>query len=1552
LIRCVVFDFDMTLVDSSQLKPSMDGSKWGEVFRNLHKTSVYSGVKEALNELHDLGIECAIASNAPKGYIEKILKYHKINFSYILGYHDVTMKKPSPESLEKCISHFNIQSNECVYIGDNETDYLTANNAGVKFFGVEWGEFAHLQISKFSYFDFVKDVLGLVDTSLEDNVINNDFIVNQKNHYYIGYYDGKIKNKVLDFKDDKNNGLKQWSLLLNEIAEYLPKVDIVLRALGHNELVTKKNNLCTLSEIIAKKIGADYLPSFLKKSQATLKSTKLSRPQRYSQINGLYESSNDFQSKKDISFLIVDDVFTTGATTNEIARALHQTHPNAKIYIFTLVKTLLSRDSHQSIYQNKRLLKLFDIVSEKQSLVLGDKFKDKVSKSFSANYSNTNHNFIVQNISSYSVVSESERSKYLPAIYILKNMLQRGKPSLFSRFLQSKLGNINFDHFDSCENALIDHKNLNWHRIIKGDTASNFIPAKKFYDELIGKYLGEFSFIKNLIIPEVKLFDITQVYVESLYNQYVDFYLPQAALIIEIDGQQHIANQQNDNFRDSYARKYGVETLRLTTSEISTENKSFQDKMKWLISFLEKEVISGKQRVKDKTKAITLGDYKQSVLKNRDYSAPNLVATAIMRLQIVLLELLESGDLTLTDHWNFEIKCRDTKDFAEFAIEDISLWLSNLLSLQNIEFAPIKYSIKYLDEKDAFSSKNTLKIDFSLCQRFTDEFQTNPDIIYVRTHYLDEYKVYNSDDSNSINGVEYRDYDHFQLSTSAPIKYSFKLGDGSPHQASLEFFLENLFLPNIENVSFREGQLGIITSALMRNDTIGLLPTGSGKSICYQLAAILQPAVSFVVCPIKSLMYDQKIDLDSVKIERTNFISSDQTAAEKERVQSEFSRGKYFFIYISPERFQSKAFRQELLKLNNFSTFAYAVIDEVHCLSEWGHDFRISYLNLANAINKFAPDSTYIGLTATASVNVLKDIQSEFHINDVNVKTPLKFTREELYFDVINDQGNKDEALKKLAWRLKLKWQQEPENKRKCGIIFTPHVNGDKGCHPLAGSLSTELNEEVHYYSGSVPKDFGNPIMSNGEFELYKKKVQKGFKSNDYHMLTATKAFGMGVNKGNIAFTIHYGMPGSMEALYQEAGRAGRDKLQFVDEPADCVVLLSPENYTKINELWSPDITVEELKKHQVTLKNSKSDINTNLFMFLNGLDTINDDFKLLKLLYRTYYHHDGDLTQIIDSKVLSFEKSKVQKAIYRLVQIGIVSDWTVDNFYSGTYEVEFVRHGEQTVKIALEETIHKYDSDFKISNLLENPTGRFKTLVKMRWDNKFTELEFYFVVLLLWSYEHFAYNRRQSLKNVYEQCLSLSNGNITNSEFKIALENYFRFNESSYLLQHIADNPHEFERWFDVFYETKEDDVSEDILTTSELNAVKDQLSRFLESYMSNVGLNFISGVIRLILDDFDDPDGRNRLTSSLIVINDYSEHDRLKIIEQLLKIITPQLSDKNKNELTMTMHEVFDDENILRVLNSHLNDEFSLSTLLEYKLNKIKGLTSLMKDTVCQFH
>lgn len=247
-------------------------------------------------------------------------------------------------------------------------------------------------------------------------------------------------------------------------------------------------------------------------------------------------------------------------------------------------------------------------------------------------------------------------------------------------------------------------------------------------------------------------------------------------------------------------------------------------------------------------------------------------------------------------------------------------------------------------------------------------------------------------------------------------------------------------------------------------------------------------------------------------------------------------------------------------------SFAYAVIDEAHCLSEWGHDFRTSYLNLANTIGRFAPSAIYIGLTATASVNVLKDIQTEFDIPDDFVRTPMDFTREELSFHVIDDKGRKVDAAVELVSEMERKWNSDGEYGNKAGIIFTATVNGSKGCHSLAGRISTLLNMDVRYFSGSAPK---MGVLQGEAFDRYKRQVQDDFKENKYRLLTATKAFGMGVNKGNIAYTVHFGIPGSMEALYQEAGRAGRDKKLFKEVPADCYVLLTKEpNSAILDKIW------------------------------------------------------------------------------------------------------------------------------------------------------------------------------------------------------------------------------------------------------------------------------------------------------------------------------------------------------------------------------------------------
>jgi len=183
-------------------------------------------------------------------------------------------------------------------------------------------------------------------------------------------------------------------------------------------------------------------------------------------------------------------------------------------------------------------------------------------KEYSANYSYSNHNFVIQNLKGERISNE-----YLPAFCILKNILQRGKPTLLSTYLQGELGHLHKDKDFQKAYPLIDREQPNWERTIRGDEKGNYYPAKKFFEELIPKYLSEYKFIQQLIIPEIKIEDITQVEVDEYVNQQVDFYLPQAYLIIEIDGSQHKHNNDQDIIRDSHTANYGILTVRITTSD-------------------------------------------------------------------------------------------------------------------------------------------------------------------------------------------------------------------------------------------------------------------------------------------------------------------------------------------------------------------------------------------------------------------------------------------------------------------------------------------------------------------------------------------------------------------------------------------------------------------------------------------------------------------------------------------------------------------------------------------------------------------------------------------------------------------------------------------------------------------------------------------------------------------------------------------------------------------------------------------------------------------------
>ena len=194
-------------------------------------------------------------------------------------------------------------------------------------------------------------------------------------------------------------------------------------------------------------------------------------------------------------------------------------------------------------------------------------------KKYSANYTYTNHNFVFQNVP----VNRID-DKYLPAICIIKNLLQRGKPTLMSTFLQENLGSIHKGQSFNEALPLIDQNAQKWDRIIRGDNKNNYFPAKRFYDELIDKYLDDYSFIRQLIIPECLIDDITHVATKAFEGQQVDFYFPQAYLVIEIDGSQHL-DSSKDKLRDAHLKKYGIQTIRITTNEINDEGDLFKEKI-------------------------------------------------------------------------------------------------------------------------------------------------------------------------------------------------------------------------------------------------------------------------------------------------------------------------------------------------------------------------------------------------------------------------------------------------------------------------------------------------------------------------------------------------------------------------------------------------------------------------------------------------------------------------------------------------------------------------------------------------------------------------------------------------------------------------------------------------------------------------------------------------------------------------------------------------------------------------------------------------------------
>ena len=367
------------------------------------------------------------------------------------------------------------------------------------------------------------------------------------------------------------------------------------------------------------------------------------------------------------------------------------------------------------------------------------------------------------------------------------------------------------------------------------------------------------------------------------------------------------------------------------------------------------------------------------------------------------------------------------------------------------------------------------------------------------------------------------------------------------HQAALEALTRYFGYD-----SFRPGQQGIVEALLAGRDVLGVMPTGAGKSVCYQIPAALSPGATLVISPLISLMRDQVDALNDLGLPAA-FINTTQTPDEQAMVFAQAAAGQIKLLYVAPERLETGRFRDFAAR----TPISLIAVDEAHCVSQWGQDFRSSYLGIGDFIAGLPQRPPVGAFTATATERVRRDIVGLLGLRNPAV-TVTGFDRPNLYFDVV-----KLETKYKAAWVARYVADHPDES----GIVYCATR---KTTEALADTLNQMGHPAVAYHGGMSPDA--------------REAAQRDFITDKVPVVVATNAFGMGIDKSNVRYVIHHNLPESIEAYYQEAGRAGRD-----GEPSRCTLLWNESDIVTRRRLLDNDYENERLTpEEQEIVRQSK----------------------------------------------------------------------------------------------------------------------------------------------------------------------------------------------------------------------------------------------------------------------------------------------------------------------------------------------------------------------------
>jgi len=970
-------------------------------------------------------------------------------------------------------------------------------------------------------------------------------------------------------------------------------------------------------------------------------------------------------------------------------------------------------------------------------------------------------------------------------ISVLQKIMYRGSITYCTPHVQAWIENqigVDFDSVSQKRLREVFVKSLAYRSVLEARNLDSQEEEAFYQKEMTGD-------LQPWVFPQVSASSLTDGEIAPSTDQRVDFLVCHPLgdpAVVEIDGSQHQNKAQEDKKRDAALEKSGYSVLR-----ISTDFSQMFEKLTEFLAPLRK-VSSRKNKMEED-----------------NLLAAFLFLKAVSQFQAVLLEAYSAGFLQYESGVEWQILV-DRPSY----IEDQASWKA-LLNVAVIDFINLFQDIHKLILGE--------KVDIHFKILTSTAKEQEPDLIVSFNSGTDwgrlEGRLFEISDIYI--PVSIAQHQIPSATTTIP----------NPDRNILKNILYFIYRKS----DFLEGQWEAVRRTLQGKDTILLLPTGGGKTIAFQLSAFIRPGVCLVIDPLIALIEDQIDNLGVYGIERVVGITSQLSRFERIRALSALQEGHYLFCYIAPERLQMQDFRAALRGLTVISPISVIAIDEAHCVSEWGHDFRVSYLNIArNARNYCKKDGVIpplVGLTGTASRSVLADLRRELDIMDFDsVITPSSFDRSELKFTVIQCQSDEKDnrligflnALPGYFGLSKTTFYQLRGNHTNSGLVFYPNVNGKFGVKDGFELLNQKLNAKVGIYSGKAPKGF------NAEYwGTMKSEAAKQFKANEINLFACTPAYGMGIDKQNIRFTIHMNIPKSIEAFYQEAGRAGRDKLA-----SHCCIIASNDYPRRNQEILSPGTPLDKIANMSEKIPwGERDDISRNMYFHVDSFKGIEQELSQVRQIMAKI--EDLQVEKNINLVWMRDEdKSRLEKGVHRLLIVGAVSDYVVD-YSSSAIRVRLSGNDS-------EENLAYY---YNYMQNFDQKTADQARRVALRRIEELPHREFVFLLVenlvKNFIYRIIELSRRRALSEILEAITT----NPTDEGIRNRILNYLEFGRFSELLDKIRENSEELD--------TIIPETMQEIGSPNEAAELRGQVARLLESYPSNPPLLLVRALAEVLCRD-----------------------------------------------------------------------------------------------------